>query len=130
MAHSITAAFSVACLIGCTAVRPVQHPADYILNKHPHRVTLTRAGGSTTTLYHPHVLGDSVTGFDGSTDVTLPLDGSAVVEARQLDPLRTSVLVGTVTLATAATWLLMSREPGSLCGPPVVDADGLLVRPC
>jgi hypothetical protein len=117
-ALSIALGLLAATLVGCATTRPVQDPADYILSKHPDRVTLTRAGGSASILYHPHVLGDSVTGFDGASYVTLVLEESSVVEARRVDGVRTGVLLGTIAIGAAATLWFFHQPQARAVDPP------------
>ena len=105
MVRSVIATVLAATLFGCTAVRPLRDPAAYIQGRHPHRVLVTRGDGSSTTVYHPHVVDSAIVGFDGVNDVTLPIGKLQSVEGRVVDRRRTALLVGAGTVVGVAAVL-------------------------
>ena len=114
MFRSIAAALIAASLVGCTVIRPVRHPADYIQAKHPHRVLVTRSDDSIVTLVHPTITADSIVGFDGTRDVRLPLTDLKTVEVRCFDGEGTGLIVGAAALTTTLVWVTTHRDHSSI----------------
>ena len=109
-------------VVGCTAMRTVRDPGSYIQARHPERVQVTQADGSSKMLYHPRMVGDSVLGFDGASDVVVPLATIVITEARRFDPARTGVLIGAATAAAVAEWLMSRSWSSDLpCRPCPAD---------
>ena len=80
---------------GCTAVRPVQAPVQFIPEKRPHVVYIVDKAGRVYTIVQPSVQGDSVVGSSARLDkrVGVALPGVRQVLAPQPAHARTVLLV-------------------------------------
>lgn len=102
------------CLLLATACmsgpRPVQRPEAFINVSRPERIWITKSNGEQLVVDRPRLFGDTLFGHAaGREEVWFPISDASVVQARQLDRLRTTALIG----AGAAGFLyLVSRMSG------------------
>jgi hypothetical protein len=83
--------------VGCATVQPVRYPAEFIPEKHPKQVWLTREDGKEFLLVNPRVEDEEVVGWARGRreqEVRVPLEETARVRARQTHWTRTALVAG------------------------------------
>jgi hypothetical protein len=90
--------------VGCTVVRPVSQPAQYIPQNNPDVVVVVYKDRSQVPVVQPRMNGDTLVGtWAGLGEpVVVPMDQVERIEARQKDKKRTTLLIAGVTAATVA----------------------------
>jgi hypothetical protein len=122
MLKRFTAAVLLGAMVGCTAVRPVAAPASFIPEEQPEQVWVASEEGETFALLRPQIRGDSVTGILAGTNepITVPLDSSHRVFAKQNSPSKTAQLVGSMGLLAGLTVLgfAIGESGPKVCSQP------------
>jgi fructose-specific phosphotransferase system IIC component len=81
-----------------------ERPGDYVLAMGPSRVWVTLADGKRMMISKPEVISDSIVGWSGQDEVSVPLHAVKEMNVRKLSPARSAV-VGAVTIGLGVTWL-------------------------
>jgi len=108
-------------VLGCATVQPVSHPADFIPEKHPKQVWLTREDGKEFLLVNPRLEGDEVVGWARGRrerEVRVALEETSRVSARQTHWTRTALVAGLGVLGGGLFLYAVSRDaskPQNLC---------------
>jgi hypothetical protein len=91
-----------AATLGCTTLRPVARPQEFIPSRRPDRIWVTRADNSKIVLDGPRLLGDTLVGwFRGDYQEILLLE-TRMITVRQPAGRRTALLVGTLAVVGVA----------------------------
>lgn len=78
-----------------SAPRAVQQPESFINLKRPERIWVTKSSGEQMVVDRPRLFGDTLFGHAaGQQEVWFPISQARLVEARQIDRVRTGVLIG------------------------------------
>jgi len=96
------AAVLVGSVIGCASIQPVQRPDQCIAAKRPKQLWVTQADGKEWWLVNPRVNGDEVVGWArgrNEREVSVPLAGAQLVQARQIDRGKTALAAGFALVA-------------------------------
>jgi hypothetical protein len=98
----ITAGVLIIAVAGCTTVRPVASPRDFLNSRQPGRIWVTGVTPNEIEVGSPKVLADTVFGFDQTGEpITLPIASITQLRASQVHVARTTAL-SLVFLAGAA----------------------------
>lgn len=97
---------------GCTALRPLPTPGEYIARERPPRIYVLEADSSVRVIDRPSVDDARITGLFAGTLVPaeLPLTGVVEVRARRPSPARTALLVGGIGAALGLVAYLATRR--------------------
>lgn len=121
MTRIATAALAVGAA-ACMTIQPVRQPAQFIQTKKPQLLWVTNSDGEVMTLSNAHVDGDQVVGmWEGiHEEVKVPFSQARLVEARQVSPLKTAVLGGTLVASAGVLtyWIINATAPATLCQNP------------
>lgn len=109
-------------LLGCQSWYLVEvPPRQFIEQRAPAVVRVTRNDGSTVVLRQPAVVGDTLYGVRGNPtatrnqadSVTVPLDAVQEIAFRRTDPGKTigGIVVGAIVVATAGFAILAASVP-------------------
>ena len=102
-------------LPACTATYRVS-PAQYVPQKAPLEIFVMDNRGFMYVLEQPAVVGEKLTGVQRGTPdtVSLPIAGVTEAMVRRTSPVRTAILVGSLT-AAGATLVLFAHGKGESC---------------
>jgi len=90
-------------MAGCTTVRPVSSPRDFLNSRTPGRIWVTAEQPSEYEIDSPKVLADTVFGFDAKGEsITLPIATIKQLRASQIHKGRTAAVVLVVLVGGAA----------------------------
>lgn len=98
---------------GCTSIRPVTSPADFLTRHNPDRVRVV-TNGEVLVFSSPFLRRDTVYGFNeiDREDARLPLSALQHMEARQVDRTRTVLLVGGAAAVATAGIVMFAKSGG------------------
>jgi hypothetical protein len=89
----ITSAVLIITIAGCTTVRPVASPRDFLNSRQPGRVWVSGVAPSEIEVSSPKVLADTVFGFDQKGEaITLPIASITQLRASRVHVGRTAAL--------------------------------------
>jgi len=110
-------------MAGCTTVRPVASPRDFLNARQPGRIWVSGAAPGEMEISSPKVLADTVFGFDQKGEaITLPIASITQLRASQVHVART---VGLSLLFVAGAAVAIASFQGISGGseePPTDDA--------
>jgi len=123
LGRRLVAATLVASILGCTTVRPVSNPAEFIPAKQPKLLWVTQQDGKSMLLVNARVEDNHIVGqWRGrwEEEVRVPLTEAPQVEAKQIEVKRTAILTSVlaVTGGLAVAWLLKGGAPAVPCNNP------------
>lgn len=98
-----------------TGPKPVQYsPRLYLHQNQPKELWLTMRDGSRLTVIAPRVIDDTLFGWTpgGNEDLTVPVADIKSVEARRIDPIRTSIFPVVFLGAGIAVFTLVRNQKG------------------
>jgi hypothetical protein len=91
---------------GCSALRPVSKPAEFVAEQQPELVRVVeKQNGAVLLLVNPTLNGDTLIGMrpEGRHRVALPLDQIHSLSARRIHGPRTALLLGAMAALTGLT---------------------------
>lgn len=124
----ILAAVLLLPIAGCTTLRPISAPDQYIAQSSPERVYVLRGDNSMSVIDEPAVVGSQLTGRFAGTVVQaeVPLSDVSEVRVRQSAPAKTALLAGGIGVGVGMIVFLATRSdlddrrpqcPQFYCGP-------------
>ncbi len=105
--RQFTASVLLVTMAGCTTVRPVSSPRDFMNSRQPGRIWVTADTPTEYEIDSPKVLADTIFGFDAKGEsVTVPIASIKQLRATQIHKGRTAgvvlLVIGGGALAIAA----------------------------
>lgn len=113
-------------LTGCSTLRPIAAPRQYITTERPARIWVTREDGSRVAMDTPRLLGDTLVGWVDGRYVEILLPDRSQVLGRQPAAGRTVFLIsGVVAVGALLISALASSGPQGYQPTP----EGAVARP-
>jgi hypothetical protein len=112
-ASPAVALITLAAVAGCSTLRPVAEPAQYISEEHPDLVrVVNKQHGSVVMIAHPRVSGDSVIGTRAGEmhQVAVRLKDVHSVQAKRVSGGRTMLLLAGLAAAAGLTGYVISTS--------------------
>jgi hypothetical protein len=101
--RQFTAGVLMITFTGCTTVRPVASPRDFLNSRQPGRIWVTADSPTEQEIDSPKVLADTVFGFATSGEpITMPIASIKELRASQIHTARTAGIVVLVLAGGAA----------------------------
>jgi hypothetical protein len=103
----------IASLAGCSTLRPVTTPQEFIPAARPDRIWVTRADNSKLMMEGPRLLGDTLVGWVAGRYQEILLPETRFMSVRQPAPKRTAFLIaGGVIVGAGLLYLLAGNGLG------------------
>ena len=104
-----------AILASCSSMRPVDSPVAFLERNNPKHVRVYGPDGELYVLRDPQLRGDTIRGFEPSTQEEVGFTSQDIrrMEALQPDKKRTTLFVGAMTLlGSAAIYMIANASDG------------------
>jgi hypothetical protein len=120
--RQLTAGALLVSMAGCTTVRPVASPRDFLNTRQPARIWVTADTPDEQEIDSPKVLADTVFGFDfRGQSMTMPIASIKQLRAKQIHTGRTVAFVLAVVAGGAGAIAAFQGIKGD--APPVEETE-------
>jgi hypothetical protein len=111
----------LAATVGCTTLRPVARPQEFIPSRRPERIWVTRADNSKIVLDGPRLLGDTLVGWFRGNYQEILLPETRWITVREPAPRRTLLLAASFAGVGAGVLYMLAGSGPSGSGSQTED---------